>query len=142
MKTVWMDFDGVLAEYTKWISHNHIGKPIHEMIELVKILHKNGVKIALVSTRFNPHPFLDNIEKEDEVVTSGESLLIVGRWLKEQGIHDCFCYVGPNKPMADYGIDDKVLRYGLEKDYKGTLTGSELYQILLEKHKVLEGEHG
>jgi len=131
VKSVWLDFDGVLAQYTHWISHNHIGKPIHEMIELVKILHDKGVKIALVSTRFNPYPFMDDVTREDTVVTSGESILIVGKWLKEQGIHDCFCYIGSNKPMADYGIDDKVLRYGLEKDDKGTLTGTDLYRILL-----------
>ena len=37
------------------------------------------------------------------------------------------------KPMADYYIDDKALRYGQKKDNKGTLLGTDLHQILFNE---------
>lgn len=131
MKSVCFDFDGVLAEYDSWKGHEHIGKPIKENIELVKKLHKKGFKLALCSTRLSSTPFIDEPTRYDKEVTEGDSLLIVCDWLIEQGIRDCFKMIQGEKPMADYYIDDKGLRYGQEKDNKGTLLGTDLHQILL-----------
>lgn len=132
MVSVCFDFDGVLAEYSTWKGHEHIGKPIEETIELVKRLHENGVKLALCSTRLSSTPFIDEPTRYDKEVTEGDSLLILCDWLIEQGIRDCFKMIQGEKPMADYYIDDKALRYGQEKDYMGTLIGSDLYEILLK----------
>jgi len=136
MANICFDFDGVLAEYTTWKGHEHIGKPITENIELVKRLHAQGDNLALCSTRLSSTPFIDEPTRYDKMVTEGDSLLIVCDWLIEQGIRDCFRMIQGEKPMADYYIDDKGLRYGLENDFRGTLTGSDLYRILLQNREV------
>ena len=135
MASVCFDFDGVLAEYDGWKGHEHIGKPIHENIELVKRLHSRGVKLALCSTRLNSQPFIDEPNRIDGYVSGGDALLFVLDWLKEQGIDKCFNMVQGEKPMADYYIDDKALRYGKVNDYKGTLLGVDIYDILLSEKR-------
>lgn len=132
-KTICFDFDGVLAEYDKWRGHAIIGKPIEENIELVRRLHREGNILILCTTRLNDYPFVDKPDKKDESVVNGFASEFLRHWLKDQGILECFSVMGCKKLFADYYIDDRALRYGLEKDFKGTLTGQDLYQILLNK---------
>jgi len=126
------DFDGVLAEYDRWEGHDVFGKPILENIELVKELWEAGHRLKLCTTRLNPYPLgLDG--KPDKVVLEGRALELIKNWLWLHDILHCFCEITGYKPYGDYYIDDRALRYGLEKDYKGTLSGINLFQILLNE---------
>ena len=135
MTTVCFDFDGVLAEYDGWKGHEHIGKPIEENIHLVGVLHNAGFTLVLSTTRLNDFPFVDKPYEVDRVVQTGHAAEILHGWLQEQGIETFFARIWCDKVMADYYIDDRALRYGLEKDFKGTLIGSDLYEILLNEKR-------
>lgn len=47
-----VDLDGTLAEYEKWISPEHIGEPIPEMVERVKRWIAKGHNIRIFTARF------------------------------------------------------------------------------------------
>ena len=126
------DFDGVLCEYEGWRGHDKMGKPIKENINLVKQLYKEGHKLKLSTTRLNPFPFGKNKEG-DEGVMKGIAYGFIKLWLEKNNIFHCFVEITGYKPFGEYYIDDRALRYGQEKDFKGTLLGTELYQILLHK---------
>jgi len=131
------DFDGVLCEYKGWRGHDDIGKPIKEMVGLVKKLYKRHHTLKLSTTRLNPYPFGTN-DKVDEEVFSGKASANIRYWLKKQGIEHCFSEITGYKPFGDYYIDDRGLRYaGVEKDNKGGLLGVELYQLLLKGKEEL-----
>jgi hypothetical protein len=143
MTTVCFEFDGVLAEYTGWQGHEHIGEPIEAMIELLKELHGRGYHLALCTTRLNESPFVDEI-RFDTVVQDGLARKLLEGWLEEQGILKCFRYIDGSKPMADYYIDDKALRFGgvaidcESAMYEGALDDDDIRRILFKKRE----EHG
>jgi len=133
------DFDGTLCEYSGWRGHDKIGKPIADMIELVRRLREHGDMLILSTTRLNPYPFgevgvMGEPPKKDEFVENGYAYDCIHRWLKKQGIRYCFRYLTGYKPYADYYVDDRGIRYSpLEKDKFGGLLAVELYQHLLVK---------
>ena len=124
------DFDGVLAEYQKFEGHDKFGKPISEMIELVKRLYERGCILKLSTTRLNPYPF-GKAGKADMMVINGKAQEFIEKWLESQGILACFTELTGYKPYGDFYIDDKGLRYSLEHDKFGGRTGAELYELLL-----------
>ena len=141
MTTICFDFDGVLAEYNGWKGHEHIGEPIEAMIELVKELYGRGYFLALCTTRLNPNPFPSDVNKLDDVVAQGDALEIVTDWLIKNNIFTCFHYVDSRKPMADYYIDDKALRFGGvvidcgSAMYEGALDYDDIRRIIIRDTK-------
>ena len=51
MKTVCLDFDGVLAHYTEW--NGTIGEPNPEGVKILKKLYEAGYKVVLQSCRWH-----------------------------------------------------------------------------------------
>ena len=53
MKQGWIgfDLDGTLATYTTWEGYDKIGEPVPKMINLVKELLQQGVKIKILTAR-------------------------------------------------------------------------------------------
>ncbi len=46
-----VDLDGTLAEHDMWISQNHIGKPVPEMVKRVRTWVAQGITIKIVTAR-------------------------------------------------------------------------------------------
>lgn len=46
-----MDFDGTLSTYDKWRGPDHVGSPVAKVIERVKELLKDGVKVKVFTAR-------------------------------------------------------------------------------------------
>lgn len=96
-RTYAFDFDGVIAKYEGFVSVDHTGEPIHEVVEAIRKLKKNGHNILIHSTR------------SDEL-------------LKDYCLrHDIpFDYINhnpnyklknPGKPVAYVYVDDRAVRY-------------------------------
>lgn len=91
------DFDGVIAQYEGFISKEHTGTPILEVVKAIRTLKENGHKILLHSTR-------------------GEALL--RNYCAEHSIPFDYINKNPNlegenpgKPIASVYIDDRAVRY-------------------------------
>jgi hydroxymethylpyrimidine pyrophosphatase-like HAD family hydrolase len=91
------DFDGVIAKYDGFVSQEHTGEPIEEVVKAIRILKENGHKILLHSTR-------------------GDDLL--RDYCKEHNIPFDFINKNPTlegenpgKPIAYVYIDDRAIRY-------------------------------
>lgn len=92
------DFDGTLARYDKFISLQHYGEPIPEMVEFVKHLLAMGVKVKLFTARVcelsnefnaaqgNPYP----IEAIREDLRNW-TLLHIGTALEATNVKDFLC---------------------------------------------------
>ena len=63
-----VDLDGTLAEYGTWKGADHIGKPIPLMVERVKKWLSEGVKVKIMTARY------DN---------GAEQILLIQAWCKE-----------------------------------------------------------
>jgi hypothetical protein len=148
MTTVCFDFDGVLAEYSGWKGHEHIGEPIESMIELVTELHGRGFVLFLCTTRLNDFPFADRPHEVDRVVQTGYAAEILHGWLQEQGIETYFSHIGCDKMMADYYIDDKALRFGGvgidcgSAMYEGALDDDDIRRIIIKRSPTANHSEG
>ena len=91
------DFDGVIAQYKGFVSTEHTGTPIQEVVKAIRKLKENGHKILIHSTR-------------------GDDLL--RNYCTEHDIPFDFINKNPNlegenpgKPIAYVYIDDRAVRY-------------------------------
>lgn len=46
-----VDLDGTLAEYTTWQGLTHIGKPIPEMVDRIKVWLDEGIEVRIFTAR-------------------------------------------------------------------------------------------
>lgn len=55
--TPWIgfDLDGTLAEYTHWVGPHVIGKPIPDIVNVVKDYLKRGERVKILTARVGPH---------------------------------------------------------------------------------------
>jgi hypothetical protein len=75
------DLDGTLAEYDKFVSHTHIGKPITSMVNLVKQYLKEGAIVKIFTARYSepdPQRFTEVVEAINNwcVLVFGQTLPI------------------------------------------------------------------
>ena len=111
--TVAVDFDNVLFHHPEWKGHEHYGPPIDGAREALIELQRMGFKIMIWTTRV--------------------SLEVVGDACKEHGIP--FDYinhnpnqppdVNPSKPVADYYIDDRAVRFTRWPEVLAEIKGRE-----------------
>jgi len=128
-KHIVFDFDGVLSKYEGWESHDSIGEPIFDMIQVVRDLHMEGHKLKLSTTRLNPFPFgLD--EPPDKDVMNGYVYNKIKDWLIDRGIFDCFEEITGYKPFGEIYIDDRALFFNGDMD--------EFYHNL--NHRLMKDE--
>lgn len=48
------DLDGTLAKYDKWEGIDHIGRPVEQMVELIKKMHDEGKVVKILTARVAP----------------------------------------------------------------------------------------
>ena len=53
------DLDGTLAKYDKWEGIDHIGRPVKQMVDLIKKMHDEGKVVKILTARVAPR---SNIE--------------------------------------------------------------------------------
>jgi len=90
-KSIFVDFDGVLATYDGNYQKNKFGEPIYEMIDLLNDLSSKGIKITVWTAR------------------SADEKEALEEWLKENNV-PCDELI-TNKPKFDVLVDDRVLTF-------------------------------
>lgn len=98
-----VDLDGTIAEYTKWMGADHIGKPIPLMVERVKRWIADGIEVRIFTARVS-HDGTPARMSEAQV-----ALHAVRQWCSE--------HVGVELPVTnvkDYAMvelwDDRAVR--------------------------------
>lgn len=103
-KTVCVDMDGVLADYSKgWQGIDHIGDPIPGAVEFTRRL-SEFADVLIWTTRCNPE--IGGRSGE------GANLLAsrVRAWLDHHGFTYADVWTGPVKPIAAAFVDDRAIR--------------------------------
>ena len=67
-----VDLDGTLAKHDMWVSQNHIGKPVPQMMKRVKKWVDQGIRVKIVTARASVPDGVPPVKK----------------WLKKQGLPD------------------------------------------------------
>lgn len=96
-----VDLDGVIFKYDYWKGIDHYGKPVEFVREALTILQKMGFEIIIYSTRTNPYvnPEYNQEELIDKIVSA----------LQANNIP--FDGISTDKPLAEYYIDDRGIRF-------------------------------
>jgi hypothetical protein len=97
--TIAIDFDKVLFTHESWQGHDHFGDPMPGAKEAISELQQMGFKIMIWTTRNQPD--------------------IIAGACKKHGIPYDYINENPNqapeinpgKPVADYYIDDRAVRF-------------------------------
>lgn len=105
-KTIAIDFDGVIHQYSKgWQNGEIYDPPMEGALDAVKKLASNN-KLVIFSTRAN----------------EWHNQLEMAAWLTEHGFMDYIEKVTSNKPIAHIYIDDRGLRFHDWSNTMDTLT--------------------
>jgi hypothetical protein len=105
LKTICIDFDGVISDYRGWEGKGNFGNPIKGSVGMINELFSEGWKIIIYTTR-------SETEKIEE-------------YLNSYGIHYDFINYNPEnvkldlspyKPIADIYLDDRAVRFEGEWD--------------------------
>jgi hypothetical protein len=94
--TIAVDFDGVIADYDEWKGDEACGAPRMDVIEALKVLHSEGWKIIVYSTRGEEgiRPYLIENEVPFDEINQNSSYK-----------------TSSAKPVATVYWDDRALRY-------------------------------
>ena len=126
-KTVCIDLDGTLAEYHGWKGWEHIGKPITEAVELVRMLHDDGVRIIVFTCRMNKTmnkiSGIDTVKMEDQILM----------WLIDQELSFCEVSSDEGKPFAHAYVDDRAVPFPLNG--VGEMASEYLHELVCRKLK-------
>jgi len=91
------DFDGTIAQYTGFVSHDDIKEPIPEVVEAIRALKEKGYRILIHSTRGDE--FLKKYCEKFSIPFD-----FINHNPEMQGEN-------PGKPIAYVYVDDSVIRY-------------------------------
>ena len=96
-KTIAFDFDGVIAKYNGFISHDDVQEPISEVVEAIKLLKEKGLRILIYSTRSDEYlkKYCDRFSIPVDYINRNPN--------KEGG--------NPGKPIAYVYVDDRSICY-------------------------------
>jgi hypothetical protein len=85
-----VDLDGTLAHYDKWIGTDHIGEPIHEMVQRVKEWLDKGQEVKIFTARIHGHGQLDLDGVEVDVISPIQAWCVahIGQELEVTNIKD------------------------------------------------------
>ena len=100
-KSVAVDLDGVLAEYTEWKGIGHFGDPIPGAVEFIDALREHFDII------------IHTVRCSSEINGPESANLLVKRvrnWLDKHGFHYDHIWSEPGKPLAVAYIDDRAIR--------------------------------
>ncbi|MFA5099154.1 MAG: hypothetical protein WC461_03030 [Candidatus Paceibacterota bacterium] len=96
-KIIAFDFDGVIAKYNGFVSHNDVQEPIAETIKAMHLLKEKGFRILIYSTRGDE--FLKKYCEDFSVPFD-----FINRNPEMEGEN-------PGKPVAYLYVDDRVIPY-------------------------------
>lgn len=114
MTTICLDFDGVLAYYTKW--DGKIGKPNPEGVKLARMLKAEGFEIVIQSCRWHTD-FEDSSSNSHKVIM----------WLLEHNIPFDKIEYG-SKALADIYVDDRAIHFPLNQG-----PAKEVYEKIISR---------
>ena len=99
MYTACIDLDGVLAYYDGWKGDEHIGRPLHTGIWIVRELKKTNFEIIIWTCRLNGCW---------ETTDYSKSYNLIKKWLDDNNVpYDKIALQKDGKPYADIYIDDR-----------------------------------
>jgi len=101
VKTVAVDFDGVIAFYDGWRGGYHIGEPNPEGAALLWLFQEAGIRVIIYTCRTNrSKPQEYDYDKVEELIKE---------WMKKHNLpYDYLCVQMDGKPYADVYVDDKT----------------------------------
>lgn len=70
-----VDLDGTLAEYTGWVSGDHIGKPIDKMVNRIKGWLEEGMEVRIFTAR---------VAGDRDGVHPKASIKLIQHWLETE----------------------------------------------------------
>jgi hypothetical protein len=110
LKTVCLDFDGVLNNYTGWKGKDHLGEP------------KEGIK-----------KFLEELSKKFDkiIIETTRDKLAVAVWLKKHGLSKYIINIYDKKPIATVYIDDRAIKFN--GNFKYALKELEYFKTYWEE---------
>jgi len=110
-RTVCVDLDGVIAEYTQWRGIDHFGPPIKGAREFLQELSKHADEVIIFTTRCNVDVNGKDLKfSRDEPFNPLGSLADrVHRYLYDHNLPYSSVYVGQGKPLAAAYIDDRAI---------------------------------
>lgn len=91
------DFDGTIAKYHGWVSHDDIQEPMEETVRAIRILKEKGYRILIHSTRGNEFlkTYLEKFSIPFDFINDNPEM---------RGEN-------PGKPIAYVYVDDSVILY-------------------------------
>jgi len=102
LKTIAIDFDGVLHTYDKgYFDGTCYGNPVPGAIEAIREISKE-FKIIIYSAKAKP---------DRPLVNGKKGTALVEEWLKKYEIFDCISSITSEKPRAILYIDDNAYRF-------------------------------
>ena len=106
-KTVAIDLDGTILDFDwdSWVSKqmNYFGQPKRGAIRALKLLQQRGFKIIIYTCRTNT--------RVNPQYTLGELWMMVEKILEQHKIPFDEVWVETGKPIADYYIDDRAIKF-------------------------------
>ena len=99
-RTIAVDVDGCLSEYTGWQGFFHLGPPIAPVVEAVCKEKANGTRIVIHTCRVTT---FDN-------KVHFEAVKFLECWLRGNGIPYDEIWLGVGKPSAEEYWDDKAVK--------------------------------
>lgn len=115
-KIICVDFDGVICKfnYQEWEKSGYKNAFLEEDIipgvrPMLKILSQNGYKIVIHTSRVTTK--FKNIDFEIHQPNYKISVKDITKFLKKSSIYFDEIWSGCGKPVADYYIDDKAIRF-------------------------------
>lgn len=110
MKTVCLDFNGVLDQYKGWRGPDYMYPPRPGVKEFLKRLKDAGYKVMIHST-------MDTAK--------------IGQWMIDNGLWEFVDGVTPSKPPAVVYVDDRAVCF--RGDYDATFAEIETFHAYWEK---------
>jgi hypothetical protein len=137
---VWVDLDGLLAQYAGWQGVYHIGPPFDGarkfMEDLTEKGKRLGFRVGVYTVRTNPdYPGREAVFDNHPEITTNEKLKIylariVEQWLIANRIAYSMVFIGNGKPIGIAYIDDRAVWCDPSKmqqsAWQSALTGIDL----------------
>lgn len=103
MRTVCIDLDGVLAEYTKWQGSDHFGDVIPAGVELCRMLKEAGCTVIIFTCRMNAQ----GVNSDFIAIRKA-----ISNWLHLNNIEfDHIALHVEGKPFANAYVDDRAVEF-------------------------------
>ena len=135
MKTIAVDFDGVIHGYSKgWQDGTIYDPPVPGVVRSLDRLRRAGFKVVIYTTRVSNR----SVFQESQAIQ-------VKEYLEKYGIPYDEIFTG-EKPMFFALIDDRAIRFDPSPPWWKTLFGFftpwDLCEIALERHGILSPGQG